>query len=414
VRLVVVGASLAGLRAAQAARAAGHDGELVVVGEERHPPYTRPPLSKELLQGAHDADACAFPADDLDVTWRLGETATGLDLAAREVALAGGERLAFDALVIATGCRARPWTGPGAELEGVHTIRRLDDAIALRAALTTRPAPRLAIVGAGFIGCEVAASARGLGVDVTLIDVAPQPMPALGPLLGEHCARMHREHGVDLRLGAGIAALRGDGRVEAVELEDGTRVEADVVVVALGALPNTEWLAGSGLTLDPGVACDAHLAAVGTSGVYAAGDVASWPHPLAGGERIRVEHWTNAAEQGTIAGRHAVAGEDGERAPHVAVPSFWSDQYDAKIQAIGLPRLARHVEVVEAAPEGDRFVAVGERDGRVVAALAVNGARRLPWYRRRVAEGITLDALRAELADDPKAFGPAPAREAAA
>ncbi len=408
-RLVVVGASLAGLRAARAARGAGHDGELVVVGAERHPPYTRPPLSKELLAGVQEADACAFPCDDLDVTWRLGEPATGLDLAAREVVLEGGERIGFDRLVIATGCRAREWTGPGAGLDGVHTIRDLDDALALRAALTAEPAPRLAVVGAGFVGCEVAAAARALGLDVTLVDVAPLPMPALGPLLGEHCARMHRERGVDLRLGAGIVALRGDGRVEAVELEDGTRIEADVVVVALGAIPNTEWLAGSGLELDPGVVCDAHLAAAGAPGVYAAGDVASWPHPLAGGARIRVEHWTNAAEQGTVAGRHAVAGDDAERAPYVAVPSFWSDQYDAKIQAIGLPRLAERVEVVERTPEGDRFVAVGERDGRVVAALAVNGARRLPWYRRRVADGVALDALREELAGDPKALGaPAP------
>lgn len=406
-RLLIVGASLAGLRAAQAARAAGHAGELVVVGAEPHRPYTRPPLSKELLAGAQDAAGCAFPSDDLDVTWRLGATAAGLDLDARELQLSGGERIGFDALVIATGCRARPWTGPGAQLDGLHTIRHLDDALALRAALTESPQPpRLAIVGAGFIGCEVAASARKLGLDhVTLIDIAPTPMPALGELLGERCAALHRAHGVELRLGIGIAALHGDARVREVELADGSRVAADVVVVALGAIPNTEWLAGSGLQLDPGVVCDEQLAAVGAEGVYAAGDVASWPHPLAGGERIRVEHWTNAAEQGTIAGRHAVAPPQ-ERAPHAAVPSFWSDQYDVKIQAIGLPQRARRVQVAEATPEGDRFVAIGERDGRVIAALAFNGARRLPWYRRQIADGTAVEALLEQLAGDPKAFGP--------
>jgi NADPH-dependent 2,4-dienoyl-CoA reductase/sulfur reductase-like enzyme len=404
-RLVIVGASLAGLRAAQGARNAGHEGELVVVGEELHRPYTRPPLSKELLTTAeHTVDDHLFPSGDLDVHWRLGECATALDPQAHTVTL-GDHALDYDRLIVATGCRARPWSGPGAELDGVHTIREVGDAIALRDALTSG-SPRLLIVGAGFIGCEVAASARTLGIDVTLCDVAPLPMPALGDLVGERTAALQRAHGVDLRLGQGITALVGDGagRVAGVQLADGSRLEADVVLVALGAIPNVDWLASSGLTVDGGLVCDATLTAVGAPDVLAAGDVVAWPHPLGGEHPIRVEHWTNAAEQGTLAGRNATAAP-ADRAAYTAVPSFWSDQYDVKIQAVGLPRRAAGWRIVEATPDGDRWMAVGERDGRVVAAVAFNGARRLMVYRRAVGEATPVDELVAAVAADEKAFG---------
>ena len=402
--LVIVGASLAGLRAAQAARAAGYEGELTIVGAERHRPYTRPPLSKDLLAGIDDVDACMFPADEVDVTWRLGERATALDTTAKRVDLEGDESIEYHRLILATGCRARPWSGPGKELGGLHTLRDLDDALALQRALA--PKPKLAVIGAGFIGCEVAASARKLGIDVTLVDIAPLPMPGLGETLGARCADMHREYGVDLRLGTGIAALHGDagGRLAEVELSDGSRVEAQVAVIALGAIPNTEWLEGSGLTLEPGVLCDATLTARGADDVFAAGDIAAWPHPLAPDAPIRIEHWTNAAEQGTLAGRNAVAGA-AERKEHTSVPSFWSDQYDVKIQAVGLPRLAERVHMAEAAPDGDRFVAVGERDGTVIAAYGWNGARRLPLYRRHIAAGASADEVLAAVREDPKAFG---------
>ena len=402
--LVIVGASLAGMRAAQAARNAGYEGELTVIGEEQHMPYTRPPLSKDLLAGIDDVESTHFPAAGLEVTWRLGERATQLDTAAKRVALEGGEHVDYDQVILATGCRARPWTGPGAELEGLHTLRHLDDALDLQRALA--PKPKLAIVGAGFIGCEVAASARKLGIDVTLVDIAPLPMPALGETIGARCADMHREHGVDLRLGTGIAALHGDsdGRVEALELSDGTRIEAQVVVIALGAIPNTEWLEGSGLTLQPGVLCDGTLEAVGAEDVFAAGDIAAWPHPLAPDAPTRIEHWTNAAEQGPLAGRNAVS-DPAERKAHTSVPMFWSDQYDVKIQAVGLPALAERVHMAEVAPEGDRFVAVGERDGKVIAAYAFNGARRLPVYRRHVAETAPIADVLAAAAADEKSFG---------
>ena len=249
-RLVIVGASLAGLRAAQAARKAGFDGELVMVGEERHRPYTRPPLSKELLAGEHTVDRVQLPCDELGIEWRLGVPAAILDRGRRRVILKDGDEVGYDRLILATGSRARRWPGPGAELEGVHTLRDVDDALALRAAFDSRP--RVAIVGAGFIGCEVAQTARKEGLDVALIDIAATPMLPLGPELGRWCAELHRDRGVDLRLGTGVAGLIGDGRVEAVELSGGERVTADVVVVGLGALPNTEWLAGSGLAAESG------------------------------------------------------------------------------------------------------------------------------------------------------------------
>ena len=400
-RLVIVGASLAGHRAAQAARGAGFEGDLTVVGEEHHPPYTRPPLSKELLAGEHDVDRVHFPCDKFEAQWRLGVSAVRLDRGRRRVVLSDGDELAYDRLIVATGSRARSWPGSGAELEGVHVLRSLDDALALRAEFDRRP--RVAIVGAGFIGCEVAQTARKQGLDVTLIDVADTPMLPLGPTLGQWCAELHRDNGVDLRLGTGVAALVGNGRVEAVELSDGERIAADVVVVGLGAVPNTEWLAGSELTLNPGLECDATLTAVGDPDILGAGDIVSWPHPLAGGEALRIEHWTVAAEQGQLAGRNALL-PHAERKPYEAPPYFWSDQYDKKIQSLGLPGRAERLEVIETTPDGARVVYAGERDGRLVGIVAINAARRLGSYRMALAEPPAFDELRATVAADPGAL----------
>jgi NADPH-dependent 2,4-dienoyl-CoA reductase/sulfur reductase-like enzyme len=407
-RIVVVGASMAGLRAAQAARAAGFDGELVVVGDERHLPYTRPPLSKDLLAGRHTVDRCAFPCDALDAQWRLGVPATGLDRDRRRVILADGDTVPYDRLIVATGCRARPWPGVGGDLEGVHTLRTLNDALALRAALSR--SPRVAIVGAGFIGCEVAATARARGLDVTLVDVAAYPMLPLGPELGARCADIHRAYGVDLRLRTGVGALLGRDRVEALELNDGSRVEADLVLVALGVRPNADWLAGTGLRLDPGLACDGTLTALGDPDVLGAGDVASWPHPLADGDQVRVEHWTVAAEHGQLAGRNVLV-DPHERAVHDAPPYFWSDQHDVKIQAIGFPTRATRLEVLECSPDGERLVAAGVRDDRLVGVVAFNASRRLGWYRRRLGEPAPFEALRrAALADETALGAPAGVR----
>src|SRR5690242_17861586 len=400
-RLVIVGASLAGHRAAQAARGAGFEGDLIVVGEERHPPYTRPPLSKELLAGEQEPDRVHFPCDKFEADWRLGVSAVSLDRGRRRVVLSDGDELAYDRLILATGSRARSWPGSGADLEGVHVLRNLDDALTLRAAFDGRP--RVAIVGAGFIGCEVAQTARKHGLDVTLIDIADTPMLPLGPTVGQWCADLHRDNGVDLRLGTGVAALVGNGHVEAVELSDGERIAADVVVVGLGAVPNTEWLAGSGVTLNPGLECDATLTALDDPDILGAGDIVSWPHPLADGEALRIEHWTVAAEQGQMAGRNALA-QHAERKPYDAPPYFWSDQYDKKIQSLGLPGRAERLEVVEATPDGARVVYAGERDGRLVGIVAINAARRLGSYRMALAEPPPFEELRATVAADPGAL----------
>ncbi len=402
-RLVIVGASLAGLRAAQAARKAGFDGELVMIGEERNLPYTRPPLSKELLAGEHDVDRVQLPCDTLEAEWRLGVRAASLDRGRRRVVLADGAEVAYDRLILATGSRPRRWPGAGADLDGVHVLRNLDDALALRAAFDGRP--RVAIVGAGFIGCEVAQTARKEGLEVTLIDVAPTPMLPLGPELGEWCAELHRDHGVDVRLGIGVAGLLGSsGRVEAVELVDGERVTADVVVIGLGAVPNTEWLAGSGLRADPGLACDATLTTTDDTDILGAGDIVSWPHPLAEGDVVRIEHWTVAAEQGQLAGRNALAAAE-ERMPYETPPYFWSDQYDKKIQSIGFPGRADRLELLESTPDGSRVVYGGERDGRLVGVIAINAARRLGAYRMALEDPPAFDELRAKIAADPSALG---------
>ena len=379
-----------------------------MVGEEPHLPYTRPPLSKEVLAGEHEVESVHFPCDTLDAQWRLGVSATSLDRARRRVVLSDGDEVPYDRLILATGSRARRWAGAGGELEGVHVLRNLDDGIALRAALEQRP--RVAIVGAGFIGCEVAQTARKQGLDVTLIDIAPTPMLPLGPELGEWCAALHRDHGVDLRLGTGVAALHGAARVEAVELTDGSRVAADLVVFGLGALPNTEWLAGSGLQLNPGLECDATLTAVGDPDILGAGDIVSWPHPLADGDAIRIEHWTVAAEHGQLAGRNVLLSPD-ERKPYDQPPYFWSDQYDVKIQSLGLPGRADRLELLESTPDGSRLVYGGERDRRLVGVIAINAARRLGSYRMALADPPDFEDLRASVGADQAALG-APARTA--
>lgn len=349
-RLVIAGASLAGLRAAQAARAAGFEGELILIGDEPHMPYTRPPLSKELLGGAETS--CAFPCE-LDAQWRLGERAIGLDRE-RKTVITDRDEVGYDRLIVATGSRAR--TMPGA-----RTIRTLDDALELREAFKT--ARSIAIIGAGFIGCEIAATARKHGLDVTLHDVAAQPLTPLGPELGALTADLHREHGVKLELGAPA----GDP-------------QADLVVAGLGAIPNTEWL--TGLTTDPGLRCDATLTSVDDPDILGAGDLVSWPHPLANHEPIRVEHWTTAAEHGQLAGRNALL-EPEERTPHTAPPYFWSDQYDTKIQAVGLPSRAVSLDIVER--DGRRLVAAGaDSSGRLVAAVAFNSPKRLGQFRRQL------------------------------
>ncbi len=389
--LVVVGASLAGCRAAEIFRAEGFDGAVTVVGAEPHRPYDRPPLSKQFLTGAWGEDriGLAAGASDLDVTWELGVPAAGLDLSARTLALADGRTLAWDGIVLACGARARML--PGTErLAGVHAVRTLDDARAVRAALEAGPR-RVVVVGAGFIGAEVAASCRELDVPVTIVEPLEAPLArVLGPVIGGVLAEVHAEHGVDVRLGVGATAIHGDGRVERVELSDGEVLEADLVVVGIGVIPDTDWLAGSGLALDDGIVCDATTLAA--PGVVAAGDVARWPNAAFGGEVMRVEHWEHAIDMGGHAARRLLAdlaGTPGES--YAPVPWFWSDQYDRKLNLCGRPRPDDDLAIVAGSLEERRFCALFGREGRVTAAFAMNMPARVVRYRTAIADGLGWD-----------------------
>jgi 3-phenylpropionate/trans-cinnamate dioxygenase ferredoxin reductase subunit len=385
--VVVVGASLAGLRGAEALRRLGYQGRLVLVGDEPVPPYDRPPLSKQVLRGEREPEQIrlskpeAFDALELDL--RLGTRATSLDPGARQLLLEDGERIAYDGLLIATGARARALPGAPA-LPGVFTLRTLPDALAIRAALAG--SPRVAVIGGGFIGAEVAASCRKLGLDVHMLEALPSPMArVLNPAIGAVCADAHRDEGVDVRLGVGVEALEGAGRVERLRLSDGSRIEADVVVVGIGATPATDWLESSGLALDDGVLCDA-TCATRAPGVVAAGDVARWHH--AGyGERLRLEHWTNAVEMSEAAAARLLGGDDVP--PFAPVPFVWSDQYDLKIQAAGHVRPDDEMQVLHGSLSERRFVALFGRGGRLSGALAINRVRQLMGYRRMMREGAS-------------------------
>ncbi|MEY2438339.1 MAG: hypothetical protein QOJ67_2727 [Acidimicrobiaceae bacterium] len=387
--VAVIGASLAGLRAAEALRESGYDGRITAVGAETSLPYDRPPLSKQVLAGTWHPDQTTLAPvgasiDDLRVDWRLGQTATSLDLGARRVTLADGTSLGFDGLVIATGASVRTLAGQPV-LPGIHTLRTLEDCLALKAELDATP-QRVVVVGAGFIGAEVAATVRQKGLDVTLLEALAVPLErALGPVIGAVCGEVHREQGVDLRLSTGVAGFAGSDRVEGVVLSDGTTIEADVVVVGVGVAPNTGWLEGSGLNIDNGVVCDESCLAA--PGVVAAGDVARWPNRRFG-EVMRVEHWDNAQEQGAHAARRLLHG-DGEHAEaYVPVPWFWSDQYDRKLQLAGRSGPDDEVVIVDGSLEERRFVALYGRAGRLVGVLGFNRPALVMRYRQQIADGM--------------------------
>lgn len=400
-QVVVVGASLAGLRACETLRTDGYTGRITLVGDEPVALYDRPPLSKKLLAGEWEPDRIQLrkPADieALDLDLRTGAPAVGLDTGARQVQLADGSSLGYDALVIATGSVARRLPGQP-DLAGIHTLRTLDDSLALRADLTAdrgRPT-RVTVVGAGFIGLEVAATARTAGADVTVLEGAPAPLiRGLGAAMGTAAASVHGRHGVDLRCGVQVAGITPgvDGRVAAVALADGTEVPTDVLVVGIGVRPATDWLVGSGLTLDDGVVCDSTLW-TGVAGVWAAGDCARWHHRLFDPHDdavMRVEHWTNAAEQGAAAAKSLLAVRRGdEPVPYEAVPFFWSDQFESRIQFVGRAHGGDDVAVIAGSTDG-AFAAMFGWEGRLRGVLGVSMPKAVMPFRRLLAERATWD-----------------------
>jgi 3-phenylpropionate/trans-cinnamate dioxygenase ferredoxin reductase subunit len=384
--IAIVGTSLAGLRAAEALRREGFDGRIVFIGAETHLPYDRPPLSKEVLAGKREPEQIGLTKperfDPLELDLRLGRRATGLDLERRAVELDDENRVAFDGLIIATGATPRALPGTP-DLAGIYTLRTLEDCLALRAEL--EGGPRVAIVGAGFIGAEVAATCRSRGLDVSVVETLSVPLEAaLGPRLGAMVGEVHREQGVDLHCGARVEGFGGAKRVESVQLADGGTVRADVVVVGIGVAPQTDWLESSGLALNDGVVCDASCA-TSAPDVVAAGDVARWQHP-AYPQPIRIEHWTNAVEQAEAAALRLLNGpEDAE--PFAPVPFVWSDQYDMKIQCAGRPDPGDTIHIAHGSIEERRFVALFGRDGRLTGAVGFNRVRALMGYRRMLRDG---------------------------
>ena len=388
-RIVIVGTSLTGLRAAERLREEGFTGSLTLIGEEAHEPYDRPPLSKQVLAGSvRSADTSLPRRRGIDADWRLGVAATGLDLAARQVHLADGGRIGFDKLLIATGVRARSWPNAAeAALAGVLTLRTREDAATLRQLLAARPR-RVLVIGAGFIGCEVASVCRELGLPVTVAEAGPAPLgAALGSVIGAIAGELQIENGVDLRCGVRVLSLEGDagGQLRRARLSDGTTLDVDIAVAALGTVRNGDWLAGSGLASGVwGVACDAGCRAFDVNGlvtddVFVAGDVSRAPQPMFGYQFLAVEHWGNAVSQAEVAAHNMVSGET-ERWPHLAVPKFWSVQFGTEIKSVGVPSVADEVAIVQGSVGSRRFLAVYGYKGRIVAAVAFNQNKWLDFY----------------------------------
>jgi NADPH-dependent 2,4-dienoyl-CoA reductase/sulfur reductase-like enzyme len=390
--IVIVGAGLAGLRTAEELRRAGYEGELILVGEESRLPYDRPPLSKQFVRGETD-DTTLRPEEffvEKRIELRRGTAAVGVDTTARQVGLADGSTLDYAQLIIATGLQPRRLPGLP-DLKGVHVLRGHADAAALRAELAS--AGRALVVGAGFIGCELAASFRAGGVAVVLVEPQPTPLASvLGEQVGELVARMHRAEGVDLRCGIGLDTFFADDaeRVRGAKLSDGTEVAADLVVVGVGSRPVTEWLADSGIALaDPaaggGVLAD-EVGRTSADGVWAVGDAAAWLHET--GQHKRVEHWTNAGEQAKLLACALLGAEPPTAA---RVPYFWSDQYDVKIQALGTPSAADQVEIVSY--DGRKFLAYYSQAGNLTGVVGAGMTAQVMKARAKIAAGAPVAEL---------------------
>ena len=380
--IVVVGGGLAAARTAEQLRRAEYSGPITIISDEEHLPYDRPPLSKEVLRAETDDVFLKPPEyyDENDITVRLGSGATKLDTEAQTVTLANGEVIGYDELVIATGLVPRRIPSLP-DLEGIRMLRTFDESLAMRE--HAGEASRAVIIGAGFIGCEVAASLRKLGVEVTLVEPQPTPLASvLGEQIGELVARLHRAEGVDVRCGVGVSGVTGTDHVEKVVLSDGAELDADLVVVGIGSRPSTDWLEGSGVAVDNGVVCDA-AGRTSAPNVWAIGDVSSWQDVA--GHQVRVEHWSNVAEQARVI-VPALLGTDAPST--VVVPYFWSDQYDVKIQCLGEPEADDVVHVVE--DDGRKFLAYYERDGVVVGVVGGGMPGKVMKARSKIANGAPI------------------------
>ncbi len=388
-RIVIVGASLAGLRGAEALRNEGFTGHLTIIGDEPHEPYDRPPLSKQVQKGWVKADHTKLPRmRAIDAEWRLGVAATGLDRAKRVVRLANGDEVPGDALLIATGVRSRQWPNPEeAKLEGVFTLRTCEDAAQLQGALATRPR-RVLIIGAGFIGSEVASICRDRGLEVTVAERAAAPLAgALGNVIGAVAAEMQRDAGVDLRTGVSVSALEGDakGHVRRARLSDGSTLDVDVVLASLGSIRNVEWLEGSGLAAGFwGVACDAGCRAFDIHGlvtnrIFVAGDIARSPHVLYEYQFLATEFWGNAVLGAKVAAHNMVCAET-ERRPHLMVPSNWSGQFGVNIKTVGVPSFGDEIVFTQGSAKERRFAAAYGRRGRIVGAVTFDHGKWLQYY----------------------------------
>jgi 3-phenylpropionate/trans-cinnamate dioxygenase ferredoxin reductase subunit len=380
--IVIVGGGLAATRTAEQLRRAEYTGPITIVSDEDHLPYDRPPLSKEVLRAETD-QVTLKPAefyDENDITVLLGSGATALDTTAQTVTLANGDVIDYEELVIATGLV--PKRIPSLpDLEGVRVLRTYDESLALREHAGS--AKHAVVIGAGFIGCEVAASLRKLGVEVTLVEPQPSPLASvLGTQIGDLVARLHRAEGVEVRCGIGVTGITGTEHVEKVLLSDGTELDADIVVVGIGSRPSTDWLEGSGVEVDNGVVCDA-AGRTSAPKVWAIGDVASWQD--VSGHQVRVEHWSNVADQARTVVPTMLGGE----APTtVVVPYFWSDQYDVKIQCLGEPEADDVVHVVE--DDGRKFLAYYERDGAVVGVVGGGMPGKVMKARNKIANAVPI------------------------
>jgi NADPH-dependent 2,4-dienoyl-CoA reductase/sulfur reductase-like enzyme len=374
--IVIIGASLAGVRAAETLRSNGFAGALTIIGAETHMPYDRPPLSKNFLAGDWDADRIALRKEDdlysLNINWMLGQPATSLNTESSVVTLANGTNVSYDGLIIATGGLVRRLPNQP-DIAGVHVLRTLDDASALRDELVE--GARVVVIGAGFIGLEAAATATKRGAKVTVLEGLDAPLiRGLGAEMGAAIGAVHARHGVDIRCAVQVASINGDTKVTGVTLTNGDIVDADVVIVGIGVAPATQWCSDSSLTIDDGIVCDANLNA-GPANVFVAGDVLRWPNGMFKDiePTMRVEHWTNAAEQGAVAAQNLLATLRNEpMQPYSAVPFFWSDQFDARIQFLGRAFSASTVDVVAGSVADGRWCAMFSTNDRLTGVLGVS------------------------------------------